>query len=102
MFPNQVVVESWIPLQAGPILFAALIIFKLLKTKRVHADKQIIKHQKLCTQCKLHLRLPAVFLAGSFRQLVYPPCFRAFSSAIILAEPLGGSAWLGRTFQKIK
>jgi hypothetical protein len=45
MFPNQVVVESWIPLQAESILFAALIIIKLLKTKQVHVEKLFIKHR---------------------------------------------------------
>jgi hypothetical protein len=44
MFPNQVVVESWIPLQAGPILFAALINFVMQPTKRVHAEIEIIKN----------------------------------------------------------
>jgi hypothetical protein len=64
MFPNQVVVESWIPLQAGSILFAALMTFVIHKTKRVHATNKIIKHQKLYTQCKLLPRLPRVLFAG--------------------------------------
>jgi hypothetical protein len=49
---------------------------------QVHAEKLIIKHLNLCKPCALFAsrcflaglnvpRLPAVFVAGSFRQLEY-------------------------------